>query len=378
MSPFLIAEGAAFCAAQLENAFSLGSPTLRHRLIVAGLIVAFAGLRYVKLPNRPGSGALALSLSAVFLLAMGAYTAIAGFLAMLLITRCFELLPGIRGAYLACAATIALILVESYFTGVHTEHRPIIGQGMVLVACVSAFALALIVVASELRESRNALAASNAELNASAQQAEEITKLEERSRIARDLHDEIGHGLTSLSVLLESSEKLRHTAPEAADQSIARARTVVTETLSALRHTVSRLRQDGRPYQDLATEMTRLCEDFAQTLNIEISSRLPIAISDRAIVRTLEQIAREALTNVARHAKASTVTIILAVGGGVVKVCVQDDGVGFDPDVVPAGNGLAIMHERAAEIGGRCLIVSKPGMGTIVRVRLPLSGGSLD
>jgi signal transduction histidine kinase len=376
ISRFGILEIAVFVAAQFANAWVAGPFSLNWRLVTGVLIAAFSVLRLLTPPGQR-SASIHLALSAAFLVMLGASSAIAGLLAVLLITRCFELLPGDRRALALCTLVAFVVIGESYYTGQYREQRPLIGAAPALVLCFAILVILLVIFANDLRNSKAALASANAELRARARQSEEIAALAERFRIARDLHDEIGHGLTSLSVQLESAEKLRSVAPDEADRSISRARTIAAETLAALRRTVSRLREEPLPRDDLTTALTRLCEDFARTLNIQISSRIrKVAIGDPVIVTNVERIAREALTNVARHAKAATATILLTLGDEAVELIVEDDGVGFDPNVVSSGHGLQIMRERAAAIGATLSIRSRPGAGSVIRLFVPLKDGA--
>src|SRR5579875_1887017 len=370
ISRFGILEIAVFVAAQFANAWVAGPFSLNWRLVTGVLIAAFSVLRLLTPPGQR-SASIHLALSAAFLVMLGASSAIAGLLAVLLITRCFELLPGDRRALALCTLVAFVVIGESYYTGQYREQRPLIGAAPALVLCFAILVILLVIFANDLRNSKAALASANAELRARARQSEEIAALAERFRIARDLHDEIGHGLTSLSVQLESAEKLRSVAPDEDD------RTIAAETLAALRRTVSRLREEPLPRDDLTTALTRLCEDFARTLNIQISSRIrKVAIGDPVIVTNVERIAREALTNVARHAKAATATILLTLGDEAVELIVEDDGVGFDPNVVSSGHGLQIMRERAAAIGATLSIRSRPGAGSVIRLIVPLKDGA--
>jgi signal transduction histidine kinase len=119
--------------------------------------------------------------------------------------------------------------------------------------------------------------------------------------------------------------------------------------------------------------LRRLAEEFAQRSGVvavaEVDPQAAAALASSA--GEVVQLAREALSNVSRHAQAATCRVSLRQEEAGVVLEVDDDGRGFDPDRVAGGNGLGNLRERAAALGGRAEVASAPGQGTTVRVTIP-------
>jgi signal transduction histidine kinase len=201
---------------------------------------------------------------------------------------------------------------------------------------------------------------------------------DERRRIARDLHDEIGQGLTSLLVGLRALEE----SPtfEAARQCSRDLRLIGGAVHDGIRRLARGLRPSVLDDLGLAETLARCAEDFEQTHGIAAAVRLAGGARERlpeAVETALYRIAQEALTNVAKHAHASRVEIALAREPARVRLRVTDDGQGFDPAAPyrTAGGqfGLSGMAERAALLGGDLTVQSRPGAGTTLTADLPLT-----
>ncbi|HWI63287.1 MAG TPA: sensor histidine kinase [Symbiobacteriaceae bacterium] len=188
---------------------------------------------------------------------------------------------------------------------------------------------------------------------------------EERGRISRELHDEIGQALTGLIVglkVLRTPEDAQHL------------RDVAAETLDSVR----RLSRDLRPAVlddiGLVAALRRYTEDFARLHGIEGSLQVVGSEATRlapAVETTLYRVVQEALTNVARHSGARHFGVVLDLRGPTAQAIVEDDGRGFDPGEPKAGMGLVSMSERAALVGGSVTIESRPGGGATVYVKVP-------
>jgi len=214
----------------------------------------------------------------------------------------------------------------------------------------------------------------------------EITLREkERKRIARDLHDQTGQRLTSMIMMLSLLEEVVP-APEVQAR-VRDLRDTAAQVLKEVRDLALHLRPSLlddlgllatlRHYLKHYQNRYRLIVDF-QTLGLD-GKRLPPDVET-----SLFRITQQALTNVARHAQAHSVTVLLEHRGTSVQLIVEDNGKGFDlaqvMDSRPhEGNlGLYCMRERAALIGGTLTIESTPGRGTAVFVRIPVEGGKGD
>ncbi len=196
----------------------------------------------------------------------------------------------------------------------------------------------------------------------------------ERKRISREIHDELGQNLTALNIGLSMLARLG--APEAAQSRIQDLRTGVERMLS----TVQRITQELRPTHlddlGLAAALDWQVREFRKHTGIDvhllIEPRQFEVESEQAIA--VYRLVQEALTNVARHAKARQVTVQLLAEAGVLELAVQDDGLGISPEAQrsPEAFGIMGMRERVHALGGVLEIHGAPGKGTRVLARFPL------
>jgi two-component system sensor histidine kinase UhpB len=193
----------------------------------------------------------------------------------------------------------------------------------------------------------------------------------ERTRIARELHDEVGQALTAVMLQLERASR-RTDARVRGD--LEEAREGLRAGLEEVREIARRLRPEALDDLGLASALASLTNDVSRRTGLRVERRLA------ADLRTLERdeelvvyrVAQEALTNVARHSGARRAWVTLSLdGGGRVALTLRDDGRGFDVAMHADGTGLRGMRERAVLIGAALDIESRPGRGTTVRLRLP-------
>jgi two-component system sensor histidine kinase UhpB len=194
---------------------------------------------------------------------------------------------------------------------------------------------------------------------------------DERARVARELHDGLGQQLTSVALLAKGLEA---DAPRDLAVRLARLRQLAEASLGAARRLASTLRPvelDGRPLREV---LGRLAHEVAELAGLRLAvdvAGLPCALS-HDVEGVVYRVAQEALTNVLRHAAASSVSVVVRHSGGSLELLVEDDGKGFDRHVPSRrGLGLAHMAERAAAVGGELTVESPPGAGTAVRLTLP-------
>jgi signal transduction histidine kinase len=192
----------------------------------------------------------------------------------------------------------------------------------------------------------------------------------ERTRLARDIHDSLGHHLTAIAVQMEKAQAFRGRDPDAADQALADARASVRQALGDVRLSVRALRGGAGPaaLPAMLTELVR--EADAGQPQVTLSVTGDDALLSPAASTLLYRGAQEALTNARRHSGARKVLVSLALGDREARLVVADDGRGFEPGC-PPGFGLLGIRERAALAGGRADIVSIPGAGTTVTVTVP-------
>jgi signal transduction histidine kinase len=198
---------------------------------------------------------------------------------------------------------------------------------------------------------------------------------EERKRIARELHDETGQALTSLMVRLKRMNE-GCTVPALQPQ-MEELRQLMASTLDGV-HTMSlELRPKALDDLGLDAALQRYAQDWQTHHGIDVdllvlgleAGRLPPAVET-----ALYRIIQEGLTNVARHAQARTVSVVLERRDNQVRVIVEDDGIGFDPGQPAARERLGLygMQERAELLGGHLIVESAPGQGTSVFVEVPV------
>jgi signal transduction histidine kinase len=212
------------------------------------------------------------------------------------------------------------------------------------------------------------------QLQAYATHVEELAVSQERNRLAREMHDALGHRLTVAAVQLEGAERLIPTSPARASQMVNTVHEQVVEALAELRRTVATLRTPLDVDLSLPRALTRLTSDFEEATGIKVNRSLPDELPPLpdAMRLAFYRAAQEALTNVQRHAHAQQVWLELTGENGTMTLLVKDDGQGFTVDTCPAGFGLRGLRERATHLNGAFHIESSPGEGTQICFHLPL------
>lgn len=231
----------------------------------------------------------------------------------------------------------------------------------------SAIAFVASLVARQQTEAREAQRRLNAELRATRALLAESSRLGERMRISRDLHDLMGHHLTALSLNLEVAS---HLSAEPAVVHVRQAQTVAKLLLSDVREVVSQLRESDSI--DLSEALASLVESVPG-LDIELEVPEHFSIGDPRRAQVLLRCAQEVITNTVRHAAASNLVLRFALDGTRnVLMQARDDGRGSAQ--IASGNGLNGMRERLAEFGGQLDIVTGKGEGFALSIILPAEG----
>ncbi|MGW0393637.1 sensor histidine kinase [Streptomyces sp. NPDC003042] len=267
----------------------------------------------------------------------------------------------------ACAA-IGGFLAHSAAVTPGAFLGPLLG-GAVAVATVLGYQ-ALYRESERRRELIEELIATRAELAAAERNA---GILAERERLAREIHDTLAQGLSSIQLLLRAAER---TLPERAPalEHIARAREAAQENLAEARRFVRALTPPDLEHGSLAGALERLCSG-APGPRVRFSTSGSPRVLPTPYEVALLRIAQSALANVVRHARAGRAEITLTFMDASVTLDVVDDGRGFDPSCAPTGGGgfgLPAMRARAETLGGLFTVESDPGQGTAVAVTLPL------
>ena len=197
---------------------------------------------------------------------------------------------------------------------------------------------------------------------------------DERSRLARELHDELGALLTAAK--LESARLKRNLGPmppEAAER-LQQLNRTLDMGIALKRRIIEDLRPSSLSNLGLVAALEILAREFAQRAELAVHTELqPVALDEDAQM-TVYRLVQESLTNIAKYARASEVSIGLSQHDGQVQVSVRDNGAGFDtPTIRPAAHGLLGMRYRVEAEGGRLQVDSAPGQGCHVRAWLPQS-----
>ena len=224
------------------------------------------------------------------------------------------------------------------------------------------FAYFAVQIAHREANARQALAEANAELKVTSGLLDISSRTEERLRIARDLHDLLGHHLTALSLNLEVAT---HLTSGEAKESIEKSKAITKELLGDVRAVVSRLRED-EPV-DLAKALNALRTSIATpALHIDLEN---VAVSDPAVAQVALRAVQEIVTNAVRHSGARNLWLRLSSSDHTLDVDARDDGAGTD--TIEFGNGLRGIRERVEQVRGSLEVSSMRGRGFSVHITLP-------
>lgn len=217
-----------------------------------------------------------------------------------------------------------------------------------------------------------ALALENARLY---QQAEQLAVMEERSRLARELHDSVTQALYSLTLFAEAGRRAAEAGQREREISyLTRLGQVSHQALKEMRLLVYELRPAALETEGLVAALQQRLDAVEKRAGVEARLLVEEMVELPTIVEEgLYRIAQEALNNILKHAAATTVTVRLKANTEQVELAVVDNGRAFDPANLSNGGGIGLvsMHERAERLGGSLTIISKPGEGTQVRANVP-------
>ncbi|MBI3974162.1 MAG: GAF domain-containing sensor histidine kinase [Chloroflexi bacterium] len=208
--------------------------------------------------------------------------------------------------------------------------------------------------------------------------AEESTRLaraEERSRLAREIHDTLAQGLTAIGLDIEGAMRHLESSPERARERLERALATTRESLEETRRSVLDLRAaplDSRPLADALVALGRsFTSETGVRVHVQVTGEMALPLRVEA---ELFRIAQEAVANVRKHARATQVEITLRTTPQDVRLSIRDNGAGFEPMRRFEGrHGIVGMRERVKLLDGQLRIESRPGRGTRVAVRVPLA-----
>jgi signal transduction histidine kinase len=262
------------------------------------------------------------------------------------------------------------MLVQSLLVGfclLRTESLADAAAEVIALAGFQAFAAVAVYLARQEAEAKQDLAQTNAELRATRALLAETSRVNERTRIARELHDVLGHDLTALRLQLEVAT---HVGEGKAPSHVAKAQEVSERLLANVRDVVTAMR--ATPPPDLGAALRVLAEGVPG-LRVHLDVPQPFALEDPARAHCVLRCVQEIVTNALRHARAQNLWIEIARGeDGAISVDAKDDGCGAA--VVRTGGGLSGMRARLEEMGGFLSVASAPSF--VVSARLPAARGA--
>ncbi len=226
------------------------------------------------------------------------------------------------------------------------------------------------------------LEASHRQLGAYAERVAELATLEERNRLAREIHDSLGHYLTALNIQLEKALVFNDKKPSESLQATRDAKRLADEALTDVRRSVSTLR-DAQAVFHLEPALERLVQTVREGSDLEVTLDLqgsPRGYPQQSL-HALFRAAQEGLTNVIRHAGAKAVRLQVVLGTTNAQLSLQDDGRGFDATSSGGEHksyGLLGLRERLELVGGQLQIHSQHGHGTQLKIRIPRDYGLVE
>ena len=326
----------------------------------------------------PSDGSRKMTVRQGWLVALQALTGIAlVFLYHSFIVACllvvvawqFALLLDFRQAMIAtCVQLIALAMIRC--AGDTSAMALLVvatcGGFQLFAVCAAQLLRSEMAARDELSHANTELARANTELRATQALLDESARLAERVRIARDLHDVMGHTLTTLTIHLDVATRL--TSGPAAEH-LACARAASGQLLEQVRAVVSRIR-NIQP-TNLRALLEKLAESARGVLDVRLHIPPDLAVADPARAETVVRCVQEVITNAMRHAQARELVIDVRNAGTGISITARDDGRGGE---FATGSGLAGMRERFELLGGSLSISSRQGEGFTVEGNLPVLG----
>jgi signal transduction histidine kinase len=224
------------------------------------------------------------------------------------------------------------------------------------------------------KQAKEELAIANQRIRSYAIRAQENGSLQERNRIAREIHDSLGHSLTALNLHLEMAVKLSQVKPEKSREVLVEAKRLGSIALRDVRQSVSALRSDPMHNQDLPTAIHKLADEFKLSnyiqpiCHLDLPEQLPPSVAI-----TIYRIIQEALTNISKYAHATEVTIDIRTESHSIEFQITDNGRGFIPTNNLTGFGLQGMRERVLSLQGEFDLISAPDRGCQILASIPWS-----
>ncbi|MBG0564612.1 sensor histidine kinase [Actinoplanes aureus] len=328
----------------------------------AFLLVATLGFEWVQ--RRGGRWAGYAHVAVLFLIGFAVFAVSeaslgATLMLVVLVSQAVLLLP-------VAAVVVVVVSLPLFHAGMALDEGLREGLGL-LAAAVFAAAVTKLLVREQ--QARAELAGAHARLREYAVQVEGLAAAQERNRVARDIHDGLGHALTVVQMQIKAARALLGPRPERADEMLAKAQEQAEEALREVRRSVGALREP-RPAVPLPDALRALADETSAAgvpteVDVTGMTRRLLAAAEESLFRA----AQEGLTNVRKHARATRASLVLDYSrASAVRLEVRDDGDGVGEG---EGFGLLGLRERATQVGGHMTFESVPGGGSTLRMEVP-------
>lgn len=198
-----------------------------------------------------------------------------------------------------------------------------------------------------------------------------MSRSRERTRVAREIHDTVGHTLTAILVQITAAKKIFKANPSLLEKRLENLEDMIRKAISDVRREVTNLREELHPGDNWRETYLQLCQTFIDSTGVRINRVIEEDLEhvDDTIGEHIYRILQEALTNSFRHGKASYIDVAMGREGNQLLVRISDNGIGSDNPV--KGNGLNGMQERTAEIGGKIQFQTLPDKGFDIGIDIP-------
>lgn len=356
-----------------------GWPLAQVLFVVSLAALPVACVLWHLLPWRPSPSPARRAVAVAFL-AASLLLMFAGELTLVLLS-CLAagnalLVFGLRAA-LAYAAVTGLFYFAVSALNPHNSLPTAVLNGLIALFVCLVIVLVLVSLLEARRQAvrtRQVLAEleeAHAELRRYAEQSRDLAVAEERARMARDMHDSIGHYLTVINMNLANAQRFRQARPEAAWEEVRQAQALTREALNDTRRWVRALKPLSMEGRSGVAALRMLAESF-RSPDLEVAFTVSGAWPELAEAHELVcyRVLQEGLTNALRHSRAHRIEVSLTCGDGEVTLTVSDDGRGASPEAVSEGFGLRGLEDRLREVGGTLETDSRPGGGFRLRARV--------
>jgi len=220
------------------------------------------------------------------------------------------------------------------------------------------------------------LQAAKRELELARERELELAALRERERLARDLHDTLGHSLVTLTVQLEAAQRLQATDPPRAAALLTELQKLTRSSMEDLRRSLANLRTLGLGDRPLAESLRTLCAEAGKRLGVAVDCQVAEGANSlpSAVAEVIWRVAHEGLTNIEKHAHAHRVEMKLALPSKAAVLSVNDDGAGLPrgAEEKPGHYGLRGLRERVEGLGGAFTVAPTGTNGTVIEARIPV------